>query len=342
MKKHFLLLILLILIIGVVLKDCYPKEVVLCAVGDILLDRGVRAQIKNDYDYPYRKVKNVLGGADITFGNLECPITNDGTPALKRPSLLFRAEPENAIAIKKAGFDILNLANNHTMDYGSEGIINTMKTLKKYNVNYIGGGHDYREARKPLYIKKKGCKIGFLGYSIFPPEGYISFSDRADVAKVYIETLKEEVESAKKNCDFLVVSFHWGKEFEFYAGKMQKELAHTVVDSGGDLILGHHPHVLQGIEKYKNSLIFYSLGNFVFDRQIPNGTDETIIVKFKIKNKKLQEVNIIPIKIKNCQPYVAEDIEAEYILNRLKMYSDGMNIKTNIKKGIGDIQFYQH
>lgn len=338
MKKHFLLIALfVVLIIGVILRNYYSEEIVLCAVGDILLDRGVKAQINGDYDYPYRKVKNVLERADITFGNLECPITTGGTPALKRSILLFKAEPENAEAIKGTGFDILNLANNHTMDYSTEGITNTMNILKDLNIDFIGAGHNYEEARKPFYIKKKSCKIGFLGYSVFPPEGYISFSDRPDVAKVDIEMLENEIKSAKKSCDFLIVSFHWGKEYEFYAGKMQKNLAHTVIDSGGDLVLGHHPHVLQGVERYKDRLIFYSLGNFIFDRQIQNGTDETIIAKLIIKDKKLDAVQIIPIKIKNCQPYVVNGRAAEYILNRFKLYSEGMNTNVHVKSGIGYI-----
>lgn len=338
MKKYFLVMALfLVLAIGMIYKNYYYREIVLCAVGDILLDRGVRAQVNGEYDYPYRKVRNVLERADITFGNLECPITTEGTPALKRSILLFKADLENAAAIKEAGFDILNLSNNHTMDYGTEGIINTMNILKDFNINFMGAGDNYEEARKPLYIKKKGCKIGFLGYSVFPPEGYISFSDRPDVAKVDIEMLVSEIKAAKENCDFLIVSFHWGKEYEFYAGKMQKELAHTVIDSGGDLILGHHPHVLQGVERYKDRLIFYSLGNFIFDRQIQNDTDKSVIVKLTIKDKKLVCTKIIPIKIKNCQPYVAHELDAEYILNRLKLYSKGMNTDIDVRNGIGYI-----
>lgn len=320
------------------LKSYYGEEIVLCTVGDILLDRGVAREMKGDYHYPYRKVKHILEAADITLGNLECPLTTHGTPALKRPIIIFKADPQNAEAIKGSGFDILNLANNHTMDYGTQGVVNTMKVLKEFDIDFIGAGINYGEARKPLYIEKKDCRIGFLGYSVFPPEGYISFSDRPDVAKVAMESLREEIKSAKKECDLLVVSFHWGKEYDFYAGRMQKDLAHTVIDSGGDLVLGHHPHVLQGVERYKDGIIFYSLGNFVFDRQIQRGTDETIIVNFTIKDKNLSQVEIIPAKIRKCQPYIVGDKEGEHILNRLKLYSDGMNTDINIRNSIGYIE----
>jgi len=340
MKKNYLMIgIFVLLIAGTLFKSYYSEKIELCVVGDILLDRGVAEKIQDDYDYPYRKVKKVLEKADITLGNLECPITSGGTPALKRPIITFKADPKSAEAIKKAGFDVLNLANNHTMDYGIEGIINTMNTLDYADINFIGAGLNYKEARKPSYIQKKGCRIGFLGYSVFPPEGYISLADTPDVAKVDVDTLEDEVKSAKENCDFLIVSFHWGKEYEFYAGKMQKNLAHIVIDNGGDIVIGHHPHVLQGIEAYKNGLIFYSLGNFVFDRQIQSGTDETIIVNFKIKDRKLEGAEIIPVKIRDCQPHIAVDKEAEYILKRLKMYSAGMNTKINIQNCIGYIRF---
>lgn len=339
MKKYYLGIgVFIILLVGVLFRNYYSNEIVLCAVGDILLDRGVRKEIKGDYDYPYKKVKNILNEADITIGNLESPITDGGTPVLKRPIIIFKADPENSQAIKEAGFDILSLANNHTMDYGTQGMINTINILKNNNIDFIGAGLNYEDARKPLYVEKRNCKIGFLGYSIFPPEGYITFSDRPDVAKVDPKSLEDEIKSAKEKCDFLIVSLHWGKEYEFYRGKMQKELAYTIIDSGGDLIIGHHPHVLQGVERYKNGIIFYSLGNFVFDRQIQNGTDETIIVNFKIKNKRLDEIEIIPAKIRNCQPERVYDKEANYILNRLKMYSDGMNIEIDIKDGKGYIR----
>lgn len=340
MKKYYLGIgLLIILVVGVLLRGYYNNEIVLCAVGDILLDRGVRKEMKGDYDHPYKKVKNILNEADITIGNLECPITYGGTPALKRPIIIFKADPENSEAVKEAGFDILNLANNHTMDYGTEGIVNTINTLKKTNINFIGAGSNYEDARKPLYAQAKNCKIGFLGYSVFPPEGYITFSDRPDVAKIDIKSLKDEIKSAKSKCDFLVISIHWGKEYGFYRSDMQKKLAYAIIDSGGDLIIGHHPHVLQGIEGYKDGIIFYSLGNFVFDRQIQNGTDETIIVNFKIKNKMLDRIEIIPAKIRNCQPERVYGEEAHYILDRLKMYSDGMNIKIDIRESKGYIKF---
>jgi poly-gamma-glutamate synthesis protein (capsule biosynthesis protein) len=308
MSKYSKVIIIILIFVPVFLSVYNTdKEVSLIAVGDILLDRGVRREIVDKgYDYPYLKVKKLLSSADITFGNLECPISDRGNQVFKRPDIIFRADKENAIELKKAGFDILNLANNHSMDYGSTALMDTIKVLEKNNITPLGAGQNKAAAHKPIFINKKGLRIGLLGYSIFPPEGYVSLDDKPDVSKADIDTIVREINATKQQCDILVVSFHWGTEYQFYAGEMQKQYAHTAVDSGADLILGHHPHVLQELEWYKDKLILYSLGNFVFDRQIQPGTDETAIAKIIIQDKKIKSVEFIPIQIVNSQPKRAE------------------------------------
>lgn len=294
-------------------------------VGDILLDRGVREKIsEKGYEYPFSEIKKELKKADIAFGNLEGPITARGIPALKKNTLLFRGDEENVPELKNAGFTILNLANNHSMDYGREGITDTMKALTQAGLITVGAGTDRASAREPVYIKNSGTIVGFLGYSAFPTEGYFYFKDKADVAQLVLDSLSDEVRKAKSKCDFLIVSFHWGKEFDFYPTENQKKAAHIALDSGADLVAGHHPHVLQSIEMYKGKPIFYSLGNFVFDRQVPPRTDETILIRLNLKGKKLDRVEILPLKISSCRPVKADSDEAAMILQRLKLYSNGL------------------
>ncbi len=339
MKKVLMLMLfcMVIIIILVYVSIEFDDEVCLVAVGDILLSRGVGQSIdEKGFDYPYQHVKELFINKDIVFGNLECPIYEGDGAVYKRPDLIFKASNENGAALKTAGFSVLNLANNHTMDYSRNGLENTMKVLDKHKIGFVGAGKSYDEARRLLVVKKKGCVIGFLGYSIFPPEGYIFSKDKSDVAKVS-EGLSSEIKTAKEKCDFLVVSFHWGNEFHLYPSENQESLAHEAIENGADLILGHHPHVLQGIERYKEKLIFYSLGNFIFDRQIQKGTDESIIINLTIEDKNIKDVRLIPIKIIDCQPTVAIGKVAEYILERLKMYSKGMDTEIRIDKGIGYI-----
>ncbi|MCT4607419.1 MAG: CapA family protein [Marinisporobacter sp.] len=331
--KGILFFIVAILFIGVMEK----REVELVFVGDILLDRGVRKVLnEKGYDYPYRNVEKILRKGDNTFGNLESPITQRGVAAYKRRDLIFRGDIENAKALKEAGFHILNLANNHTMDYKSIGITDTIKHLEKVNIKSLGV-IDPHKANKMIIMKRKGIRFGYLGYSVFPPEGYIYSKERMDISRVNMKKIGDTIKKAKEGCDYLILSFHWGNEYEFYPSEVQKNLAHIAIDQGADLVIGHHPHVLQGVEKYKDKLIFYSLGNFVFDRQRNKGTDETIIVNIKIENNQCKEVTLTPIRIKECQPHIAKGKDGEYILERLKMYSQGLIDEIEIRNGLGYI-----
>jgi poly-gamma-glutamate synthesis protein (capsule biosynthesis protein) len=295
------------------------RTVTVALTGDILLDRGVRKYLDSEgVDYPYEKVRDILSRFDIVFGNLECPITEGGVPALKSWNLVFKADIENSNALRRAGYDVLNLANNHVMDYGTEGLLSTLDALEKSGIKEVGAGEDSKKARLPVYVEAKGIVIGFLGYSTFPHEGYFFFADRPDVAYADINRIDDEIRNARENCDFLIVSFHWGKEFDFYPYDYQRELAYLAVDSGADVVVGHHPHVLQEIEEYNGSHIFYSLGNFVFDWQVPLGTDETVIVGLTLSGDGIREVELIPVQIKDCQPVPAHGDKAERILGRLQ------------------------
>lgn len=318
MKRLIKFTLLVVLIALLAFGENNKSEVTICFTGDILLDRGVKREIeKNSYDYPYLLVRDLMKKSDIVYGNLECPLINESTPVLKRRDLVFKGDLSNAKALKNAGYTILNLANNHTMDYGHEGLLSTLNVLKKESIKTIGAGYKKEDAYKPVYIYKNGIKTGFLSYSIFPPEGYIYSNSKPDIAR-FENWVNNDIKKVKKKCDFLVLTFHWGKEFAFFSSELQKEFAHNAIDSGCDVVVGHHPHVLQEIEIYKDKPIFYSIGNFVFDNQIPQGTDETIILNLKLKRSSNIETEIIPIKIKNCQPTPIYGTEAEYILKRLR------------------------
>lgn len=329
--KKILACLLIICSATIFILNVRNKEVTIFFVGDILLDRGVGDKIdKNGPDYPYQNVKDILPKADIVFGNLECPITSTGIPALKRPYYLFKGEPYNAEALKKSGFNLLNLANNHTIDYGREGLLNTIKLLEDNSIITIGAGQDKTSAHKPVFKEVSGTVIGFLSYLSFPIEGYVYSDKKTDVARLDLATLASEIKRAKTGCNLLVVSFHWGSEFSNYPTENQKKAAHLSIENGADIVIGHHPHVLQGMEFYMDKPIFYSLGNFVFDKQEPLGTDETVILEVKLSDKAINSLSISPIKIIECQPTVPntnEDILK--ILNNFEKFS--MSINSNFK-----------
>lgn len=311
------------IILGMLLEGHGRSEVTILFTGDILLSRGVEAKlIEYGYEYPYANVKQLLKEADITFGNLECPITDEDIPAFKDENLLFKGDYQNAGALKNAGYDILNLANNHVMDYGMQGLEDTVKVLDSQGMHSLGTGS---RVQKPVIIETRGIRIGFLGYCGVPSSMDQNAGTDYGVWNINEKSIKEGIKRIRSMCDLLVVSMHWGNEYDFYPNKIQKKYAHLAVDCGADLVVGHHPHVLQGMEIYNGKYILYSLGNFVFDRQIQNGTDEAAVLAVTIDSTGIKYVKILPVTIKDCRPSLVEGKDKEYILERFKLYSEGMD-----------------
>lgn len=251
---------------GTSAPDPQAESVSLSFVGDVLPAARVLELMKsNGYDYPFREAKSVLEAADITAGNLESPITDRGTPAEDK-QYLFRGTKEALLAVKDAGFDFMSLANNHTLDYGWVGLSDTMDMLDDADLAHAGAGSDDQEAFTPVYIESKGMTVAFVAVTRVVPEvSWKADRNHPGVAETYTPTRAvAAIEEADKNADVVVVMVHWGEERKERPVKHQTYLAHTFVDAGADLVIGSHPHVLQGFESYKGKWIAYSLGNFVF------------------------------------------------------------------------------
>jgi poly-gamma-glutamate synthesis protein (capsule biosynthesis protein) len=273
--------------------------------GDIMLSRGVDYQIKKnkDFNYPFLKIAGTVKSADIAFGNLEGPISARGSNQGSIYS--FRDDPKVVEGLKSAGFDALSLANNHMLDWGRESLEDTVSILKANNIEPVGAGKNYDEANKPMIKEVNGTRFIFIAYTNLLPSSFKASKDGAGISEFNLENIKKVIEDAKKNVDIVVVSLHWGEEYSKSPSSWQKNLAHAFIDSGADLIIGHHPHVVQGIEKYKNGWIAYSLGNFVFDQNFSEETMKGLMVKAIIRNKKLVDFKPIKISIsKTFQPQV--------------------------------------
>lgn len=248
------------------------EEVVLAAAGDIMLGRSIgEGVLRRGSAYPFEFVAQALREADIAFANLESPISGGGLPAEK--DFVFRAPPEAAEGLAAAGIDVVSLANNHALDYGLEGLSDTLAALTRWGVRYAGAGQDIVAARRPVVLEAKGLRLAILAYVSTPNDGWSGFdvsataatTDTAGVAWATVEAVSEDVAKAAAQADIVVVSLHTGLEYREAPSQLQRELARAAIDAGADLVLGHHPHVLQGIEEYRGGLIVYSLGNFVFD-----------------------------------------------------------------------------
>jgi gamma-polyglutamate biosynthesis protein CapA len=242
-------------------------EIKLLFVGDVMMTRYVEKRIKKlnkEYIYPFEKILNYLKTFDYVIVNLEGPISDKGVKVGSKYS--FRMKPDVAEALSKANINIVNLANNHIFDYGKVAFEDTLKNLEKNNIKYFGNSYE------PLIIEKEGIKVGFLGFSDFLKHLEVR-ENKIGIATIN-DNISEIINKAKEKVDILIVSFHWGEEYKKIANERQRKIAKIAIDSGADLVIGHHPHIIQNIEKYKDKFIFYSLGNFIFDQ---NFSKETMI-----------------------------------------------------------------
>jgi poly-gamma-glutamate synthesis protein (capsule biosynthesis protein) len=266
-----------------------PAMITLIAVGDIMLGRSVNAKMRalNNFNYPFLKTADFLRAADITFINLEspfyddCPTTNTG--------MIFCADPKSIDGLVFAGVDIVNLANNHIRNYGKEGVEQTINLLDKNNISFTGISYlnDIYYYSDGGFIQRKvrNTEFGFLGFDL--TSGYQE------------EKVVQAVRESSPDVDILIVSFHWGTEYAQEPSTRQIELAHRVIGAGADLILGHHPHVIQKTEDYHEGKIVYSLGNFVFDQPWSEATKKGLVGIFTFQGKKLVNSEFKEVSIKD-------------------------------------------
>lgn len=299
-----------------------PKEEVsLIVVGDIMLSREVAKKIeKNGNDYPFLKVNDYLKTGDIVFGNLETPISS-GREILPG-EMFFRSEPGIEKELKENNFSILSLANNHTGNFGDYGLEQTFKYLNQTGIKYVGAGENEQEAYAPVYINTQGFKFAFLAYDDidFTPVEYGATENSAGLAFMEKDKLVSGIIEAKEQADFVIVSMHSGNEYQDYPSEKQKEFARLAIDAGAELVIGHHPHVVQEIEKYKNKYIFYSLGNFIFDQMWSIETRQGAMVKFWFNQAGLKDFEIKIVKIEDyAQPNIIDSPEAEAVLQRMQI-----------------------
>lgn len=287
------------------------KEIVLVFVGDNLLAGRMENYYLRQFgeDFPYQKVSPILQEADLAFGNLENPLTNSNqlTPAKSLESIkagknfVFKSSPNQSTRIlKKAGFDILSLANNHLMDYQAEGLFETIEALKEAGIDFVGAGNNIKTATTPKIFEVEGVKIAFFAASMIKYPYFCAGKNRAGIFCFEENMLYHLIEEYKAKVDFIVISLHWGKEGEYFPQQFQRQLAWKIIEAGADIIIGHHPHRLQGLEVYQGKIIAYSLGNFMFCGKSKNL--ESAILRIRIHSKKIVKIELLPLFIADCQP----------------------------------------
>ncbi len=275
------------------------EEKILLFAGDIILDRGVKRMIEEhgeDYTFPFLKIEETLKEADLLFGNLESMISDKGRDT--GSVYPFRAEPEAVEGLVFAGFDVVSLANNHAFDYGREAFEDTMERLQEEGIKYTGGGFNKKEAHSPAVITlEDGTRVGFLGYTEFLYPYAMAKEERSGVTNFSQEKMKDDIEKGKEETDLLVITFHYGEEYQKKQNAHQELLSKKAIDYGADIVIGHHPHVTQPVEKYEGKYIAYSLGNFIFDQYFSEETMSGFLLEAKVKGGEIKEINKIHYKL---------------------------------------------
>jgi len=302
-----------------------PRPATLIFTGDILLAGRVGAAIeKSGVAAPFAGVSGVLTKADLAIGNLECPLGTSGKPESKQYT--FRGRPGSAAALSAAGFDVVTLANNHTVDYGRPALLETLAALRQCHIRFVGAGEDGGAARR-FIVARAGSpplRVAILAFSNMQPTSFYAGTGRPGTNPALPARITADVAVARSQADLVVALFHWGAEFSQTPSNTQRFLAGVAADAGADLVVGHHPHVLQGLEKRGNALIAYSLGNFVFPSR--GEARRTMMLRYTARQDGSRTAEVIPCVIDGFQPAVANGAAREKILGEVRRMSADLGL----------------
>jgi poly-gamma-glutamate capsule biosynthesis protein CapA/YwtB (metallophosphatase superfamily)/outer membrane protein assembly factor BamB len=288
----------------------------LVAVGDVMLGRGVgRLIAANSPSYPFSAMNDLTSQADLAFGNLESPITAQGSP---QGGIALRSRPEVAEGLRQAGFDVLSLANNHILDYGRVGLLDTMFYLDGEGIAYVGVGGEGGEGQSAVILEVKGLRIAFLAYNhVGLPEETLTGDGVGGPAWLEPESAYADIVKAGEDADFVVVSVHWGEEYSPVPDEWQREVARGMLDAGAGLVIGHHPHVVGAVAFEERGFVAYSLGNFVFDQPFSQETQQGLVLLGLIDRSGLKQIRLVPVLIEAGQPGALPPPEARSVLSKL-------------------------
>ena len=301
------------------------EDTVLLFGGDVLIKASTESIYKNNgvTGLVSEEILAEMQNADIMMVNHEFQFSTRGEP-MEDKQFTFQTDPKNVQILLDLGIDIVSLANNHSLDFGQDALQDTFVTLDEAGILYAGAGDSKERAEELQVIEVNGKKFGFLAATrVIPVAGWDVRNKQPGLFTTYDDTrLVERIRESKEECDFLAVYVHWGIEREEYPEEYQNVIAKHCVEAGADVIIGAHPHVLQGIEFIEGKPIFYSLGNYIFN----NSTPKTMLVKVLIKSDDTVEYSLIPAFATNGQTQVMEGAEAE----KLYTYMNEISVKNYV------------
>lgn len=278
-------------------------------VGDMMFGRNVEKVTKrHGTAYLFDMMKPYFDNADYSSGNFENPILKDDEENYEKidKQIHLHTGADAIHALKELDFTMVTLANNHMMDFGAKGLQDTVDELDDVGLNHVGAGNNLEEATAVDYQEINGLTIATLGYTDALVEGFSALGHRPGVARATPENIFPMIEEAHEQADLVFVNIHWGVEYDNQPHPRQTELAKAMIDVGADAIIGHHSHVLSEVEKYKDGVIFYGLGNFIFD-QGWSRTKDSAIVQYDLLSDGTGRFEITPLRIRGAQPYVTKN-----------------------------------
>ena len=285
---------------------CASAQCTIVMTGDILLDRGVRQVIDHrGVDALFsRSIDSLFREADVVVGNLECPATKIESPVQKR--FIFRAEPEWLYTLKRHGITHLNLANNHSIDQGRDGLADTWKNIALAGMTPVGAGTTMEQAAQPVLLTRSPRNVWLIASLRLALENWAYLDHRPTVSQEPFERLLSRIKQLRKSdpTAVIIVSLHWGGEHTLKPVPSQRIDAHRLIDAGADLLVCHHTHTLQTVEEYHGRMIYYSIGNFIFDQQKPMNT-KACVVNLQVGEDSIA-VETVPIEIRRCAPRVID------------------------------------
>lgn len=303
------------------------KRVVMNFAGDTLYSGKVGELLKKQgYDYPYEHLGSTFLEDDLTVINLETPVTTQGVGAANK-KYIFKSSPDVLPAMREAGVEAVNLANNHILDQGQEGLLDTLKHLQDQDIRYVGAGRNEKEAYAAQYFELQGMTVALLGFSrVIPETSWYALENRPGVAGAYDHVLPKAIEAireARSKADLVIVMAHWGEELHKTPNDHQIHLSRAFIDGGADLIIGGHPHVLQGLEQYKGKWIAYSTGNFIFTKSLHADTWQTAVFRASCSKQGECDLHLTPYRTEIGQvvPLIGE--EAAAVLKEVQERSFG-------------------
>jgi poly-gamma-glutamate synthesis protein (capsule biosynthesis protein) len=295
-------------------KNPHDPTVTMMFGGDVTLGYAFEDLIGDDHEWAFDEMPEYRE-ADVAMVNLEGTLTNADTEYAK--TFNFKTDPEDVAVLTHGGIDIVNLGNNHTMDYLDAGLKETIATLEQAGIHAVGAGMDVTEARRPEILEVKGQRIAYFGY--YAADAHAAGEGIAGTNYALESRIAEDIEAIRDRVDWIVVNFHWGVELSNYPEYWQSDLAHFTIDHGADLVVGHHPHVLQGSEIYQGRPIAYSLGNLIFGGNARSDYD-TAVLKVSVRDRQMK-VEFLPVEVRKYQPKVVQGDRGDRILAELAMFS---------------------